>query len=155
MVIQKAKKEHAAQIVQLLKYICALHKKGRPDVFISDSPKYNEEEVRRLLDDEKTFICVALDGDEVTGYLIAELKEGVPSRHMRGIKTLYIDDLCVKETRKRQGIGKALFEQARLTAREYNCERIDLNVWAFNETAISFYEKMGLTVSKMTMEYKL
>jgi ribosomal protein S18 acetylase RimI-like enzyme len=155
MVIQKAKKEHAAQIVQLLKYICALHKKGRPDVFISDSPKYNEEEVRRLLDDEKTVIYVALDGDEVTGYLIAELKEGVPSRHMRGIKTLYIDDLCVKETRKRQGIGKALFEQARLIAREYNCERIDLNVWAFNTPAIEFYRKMGLEISRMHMEMKL
>ena len=155
MVIQKAKKEHAAQIVQLLKYICALHKKGQPDVFISDSPKYNEEEVRRLLDDEKTVIYVALDGDEVTGYLIAELKEGVPSRHMRGIKTLYIDDLCVKETRKRQGIGKALFEQARLIAREYNCERIDLNVWAFNTPAIEFYRKMGLEISRMHMEMKL
>ena len=154
MVIEKAKKEYAEQIAQLLQYIFSLHEKGRPDVF-AGRPKYDAEDIRRLIDGGKTLIYVALDGNEVTGYLIAALKDVPASPHMRAARTLYIDDLCVKESHKREGIGKALFEQAKRTAKFLDCERIDLNVWSFNDDAIKFYQKMGMTVSRMNMEYKL
>ncbi len=154
--IRKAEKKQAAQIVGLLEYIFALHKKGRPDVFAdTDSPKYTEEDVCRLIDDEKTVILSALDKDEVTGYLIAKFKDGAAAKHIKSVRTLYVDDLCVKETHKREGIGTALFEEAKRIARENGCERIELNVWAFNKDAIEFYTKTGLSVSRMTMEYKL
>ena len=155
MVIEKAKKEQAAQIVNLLRYICAVHRKGRPDVFISDMPKYDENEVCRLIDDENTRIITATENGEVLGYMIAEIKDGTPHPHIRRIKTLYIDDLCVKESQTRKGVGTALFKEAERIGKETGCERIDLNVWAFNEPAIEFYRKMGMTTSRMHMEKKL
>ena len=155
MIIDKAKKEQAKEIAELLKYICNIHKKGRPDVFISDQPKYDEKDVCRLIDDENTFIVTAEEDGKVIGYMIAELREGEPHPHIKSIKTLYIDDLCVAEDYAHKGVGTALFKEAKRIGKSFRCERIDLNVWAFNESAIRFYEKMGLTVSRMHMECKL
>lgn len=155
MIIEKAKKEQAQEIVKLLKYICGIHKKGRPDVFISDQPKYDEADVCRLIDDENYRIISAEEDGRVVGYMIAELTDGSKHPHMRSVKTLYIDDLCVDEAYAHKGVGTALFEEAKRIGKKLGCVRIDLNVWAFNEGAIKFYEKMGMTVSSMRMEYKL
>ena len=155
MIIGKAKKEQAAEIVALLKYICNIHKKGRPDIFISDQPKYDEDGVKRLIDDENTFVLTAVEDGKVIGYMIAILNKGENHPHIRRIKTLYIDDICVDKAHARSGVGTALFEEAKRMGKDLGCERIDLNVWAFNEDAIGFYEKMGMTVSRMHMEYKL
>ena len=40
-------------------------------------------------------------------------------------------------------------------AKSISADSIELNVWGFNESAISFYEHMGYKVQKSTMEYKL
>lgn len=155
MIIEKAKKEQAAEVVELLKYICEIHRKGRPDIFVSDQPKYDEEDVKRLIDEKDTFILTAAEDGKVAGYVIAELIDGSRHPHMRSVKTLYIDDICVAPDFAHKGVGTALFEEAKKLGKELGCIRIDLNVWAFNEDAIKFYEKMGMTVSRMYMEYKL
>ena len=155
MIIKKAKKEQAEEIVELLKYICGIHKKGRPDIFVSGQPKYDTEDVCRLIDDENYQIISAEEDGRVVGYMIAELIDGSKHPHMRSEKTLYIDDICVDEAYAHKGVGTALFEEAKRIGQELGCVRIDLNVWAFNEPAIKFYEKMGMTVSSMRMEYKL
>lgn len=155
MIIEKAKKEQAKEIVALLKYICDIHRKGRPDVFISGQPKYDEEAVCRLIDDEKYQIITAEDDGKVIGYMIAEIVDGAGHPHIRAAKTLYIDDICVDKEYAHKGVGTALFEEAKRIGKESGCERIDLNVWAFNGAAIEFYKKMGMSVSRMSMEYKL
>lgn len=155
MIIEAAKKEQAKEIVKLLKYICEIHRKGRPDIFVSDQSKYDEDDVKRLIDDEDTFIVAASEDSAVIGYMIAEIDDGKSNPHMRPVKTLYIDDICVAENFAHKGVGTALFEEAKRIGRSQGCERIDLNVWAFNTAAIDFYKKMGLTVSRMHMECKL
>ena len=153
--ISKAERSQAKEIVELLKYICAVHRKGRPDVFISDQPKYDESAVCGLMDDENTFVITASDDGRVVGYMIAELIDEKKHPHLCQIRTFYIDDICVAEDCARKGIGTMLFDEAKRMAKELSCERIDLNVWAFNKKAIKFYEKMGLTVSRMHMECKI
>ena len=66
--------------------------------------------------------------------------------------TLYIDDLCVEETCRGQHIGEQLYHQVEQYARQRRCHAITLNVWAFNENAKAFYEKMGLKPLKIGME---
>ena len=155
MIIEKAKKEQAQNIVELLKYICEVHRKGRPDVFISGQPKYDTDALCRLMDDDDYRIVTATEDGRVIGYMISKITENENGPHIRYAKTLYIDDICVDKSYANTGVGTALFEEAKHIGKELGCERIDLNVWAFNEPAIKFYEKMGMTVSKMYMEYKL
>ncbi|MBQ7699562.1 MAG: GNAT family N-acetyltransferase [Clostridia bacterium] len=155
MIIEKAKKEQAKEIVTLLKYICEVHRKGRPDVFISGQPKYDEEAVCRLIDDENYRLVAATEDGYVIGYMIAKIVENESGPHIKTVKTLYIDDICVDKRYAHKGVGTALFEEAKRIGKGSGCERIDLNVWAFNGAAIEFYKKMGMSVSRMSMEYKL
>ena len=52
-------------------------------------------------------------------------------------------------------IGAADGAAERKYAKEINVDNLELNVWNFNKQAISFYEHMGFTVQKSTMEIKL
>ena len=155
MKIEKAKKEQAPEIVELLRYICEIHRKGRPDVFISGQPKYDTEALCRMMDDESYRIAAASEDGRVIGYMISKIIKNESGPHIRSAKTLYIDDICVDKAYAHKGVGTSLFEEARRIGKDEGCERIDLNVWAFNESAIKFYEKMGMTVSRMHMECKL
>lgn len=152
MIIGSAKKEQAEQIARLLGYICEFHAKGRPDIFVPGSAKYDAESVCRLIDDPGVTVLTAAEGDNVLGYLIAKVTFTGTDPHIRRMKTFYVDDLCVSPEHARTGVGTALFNEARRRAKELGCERIDLNVWSFNEGAIRFYEKMGLSVYRMHME---
>ena len=40
-------------------------------------------------------------------------------------------------------------------AEKCGCHIVELNVWAFNESAVEFYKSCGMTVQRMYMEYVL
>ena len=70
----------------------------------------------------------------------------------RTSKRFTIDDLCVDEQARGQGIGKDLYEFVVQFARESGCYNLTLNVWAANPGAMRFYEKCGLVPQKIGME---
>jgi len=74
---------------------------------------------------------------------------------MTDIKTLYIDDLCVDETARGKKIGKLLYEASLDLARSLGCYNLTLNVWSCNESALRFYQSLGLVPQKIGMEIVL
>ena len=66
--------------------------------------------------------------------------------------TVYIDDICVDEAARGQGVGKALYEYILAYAREKGAYNVTLNVWSCNPGAMAFYEKLGLVPYKVGME---
>ncbi len=66
--------------------------------------------------------------------------------------TLYVDDICVDENARGQGVGRRLFEHVEKYARDEGFYNITLNVWAFNEGARAFYESCGMQVQRYGME---
>ena len=71
------------------------------------------------------------------------------------IKTLYIDDLCIDENHRGQHVGSALYDAACKYAKMRKCYNVTLNVWCCNESAVKFYESLGLTPQKIGMEMPL
>ena len=65
---------------------------------------------------------------------------------------MYIDDLCVDETKRGMHIGKTLYEAVLDFARKQGCYNVTLNVWSCNESAMKFYESCGLKPQKVGME---
>lgn len=63
-------------------------------------------------------------------------------------KSLYLEDLYVKDTYRGQNIGTALMEKVMEVARKEKCKRFRLQVLNWNEPAIGFYEKNGFTVDR-------
>ena len=73
---------------------------------------------------------------------------------LRDRKSLYIDDLCVDEACRRQGIAKALWDYTLDYAKKEGFDAVTLNVWAGN-SAEAFYRQMGMRTQKTVMELPL
>lgn len=150
--IRQAQRKDIPRILELLAEVDMVHHKGRPDIF-KIGTKYNENELKTLLLDEKRPILVATDqNDDVTGYCFCIYQRHENDSVLTDIKTLYIDDLCVDEDLRGRHIGKELYDAAVRLARENGCYNLTLNVWSCNPSAMRFYESMGLVPQKIGME---
>ncbi len=156
MIIRKARMEDRLGIERLLKEVNNLHQKLRPDIFIENAIKYNEEQFNALISNGATSVFVAVDDEgKVIGHLFCSIRDYKQVAVYKDFKTLFIDDLCVAESAHRQGIGKSLFDFALKYARQNGCYDVTLNVWSGNDSALAFYGKMGMFPKETQMEYIL
>ena len=65
---------------------------------------------------------------------------------------LDIDEFCVDEACRRQGVASAMIRFIRDFAKERGYHRIELNMWEFNREALAFYEAAGFTTFRRYME---
>ena len=150
--IRRAIEKDIPKIIDLLKQVCLVHHNGRPDIF-KVGTKYSAEELKAILNDETRPILVSVDeNDNVQGYCFCIYQQHVNNSVLTDIKTLYIDDLCVDETLRFKGIGKELYDSAVKLAKETGCYNLTLNVWSCNQSALKFYESLGLLPQKIGME---
>jgi len=150
--IRRAEPTDIPGIVRLLEYTCNFHHKGRPDIFKAGGKKYGSETLLAILNDKLRVIFVAITEDGyLAGFCFCEW-QAFSMPFINEHTSLYIDDICVDETYRRQGIGKKLFAAAVEFAKESEVYAIDLNVWEFNESAIKFYESLGFTTRFRKME---
>ena len=56
---------------------------------------------------------------------------------------------------RRKGIGKLLIEEVKKQARENDYNKIELNCWEFNESAMKFYESIGFKTQRRIMGLEL
>ena len=152
--IRKANKGDIKGLIALLYQADAVHHGIRPDLFKGNTPKYSEQELEAIIDDDSKPIFVFDDGN-ILGHAFCQIVEVRNHRLLQDIKTLYIDDICVEETARGRHIGKALYEFVRDYAQSIGCYNITLNVWEGNAPAYSFYQNMGMRIQKTTMEVLL
>ena len=67
---------------------------------------------------------------------------------------MYIDDLCVDEACRGKHIGTALYAYVKDFAKSIGADSLTLNVWEGNDSAKAFYEHLGMSVQRTTMEDK-
>ena len=153
MEIRRAKKEDIARLSDLLSQVLEIHAKLRPDLFMSGTTKYNQEQLEEMINNDTKPIYVAVINDYVVGYAMCQIR--VPTSNMYPIKVFHLDDLCVDEKYRKQGIGEALYQKVVETAKDNNCYEVTLNVWPGNDAALKFYEKMGMKTRSVFMEHIL
>lgn len=139
-------------LLALLRQVGLVHHNGRPDIFRANAQKYSASQIIAMLENPKTPIFAAVEGDRVLGYCFCIRKVHKDDPVISDHEELYIDDLCVDEACRGQHIGKALFEHAKVFAREQGCYNVTLNVWSCNESAMRFYERCGLKPQKVGLE---
>jgi ribosomal protein S18 acetylase RimI-like enzyme len=96
-----------------------------------------------LIADENVGLFVAESGESILGFAHAAIRETpdiplfVPRRYA------VLIDLVVRSGYQKRGIGRTLVDKAQAWAIAQRVTSIELNVFEFNENAISFYEKLG------------
>ena len=152
MEIRLAKQKDIPRLIDLLLQVGQVHHELRPDIFPPRTLKYDEEYLTELLDEEVCPVFVAVEDDFVVGYCFCALREYQGSAVVGVRRELYIDDLCVDEKCRRQGIASSLYRYVRSYAKDCGCQAVTLNVWCGNDDAMGFYEKMGMRPRHITME---
>lgn len=102
---------------------------------------FNLTQLEKELSNISTEFHFIYSNGELAGYLKVNTNE-TQSESM-GNDSLEIERIYISKKFHKQGLGKFLMNKAIEIATERNKGKIWLGVWEKNESAISFYEKMG------------
>lgn len=156
IIIRNAVIDDCERIRPLQKEIACLHRKGRPDLFKSEARYFTREAFAERLDDPKHTVLIAeTDTGEAVGYVFARIVSHRNHPTYINFDCFYIDDICVKKSYQRNGIGKKLLERCKEEAEKNKCKMLELSVWEFNKDAIAFYESCKMTTQVRRMEFRL
>ena len=155
MEIRMAEEWNIPDLIRLLQQVGQVHHVIRPDIFRDGAQKYNEADLKALLADPQYSISVALEGETVLGYCFSIHRAYQGNPVLTDRRELYIDDICVDEACRGQGVATKLYEDTLRRAKDAGYDFVTLNVWNGNDGAMYFYEKMGMTPRNITMETKL
>ena len=154
MLIRRAEISDIPDILRLLVQVCNVHQDIRPDIFKRDGVKYTESDLTELLADETRPVWCAVEDEHFLGYCFCQWKESRDSSVSTDRKELYIDDLCVDETARGNGVATVLFRHVTAVAKAAGAKFITLNVWEGN-SARNLYDKMGMKPRKVFMDLPL
>lgn len=70
-------------------------------------------------------------------------------------KSIYLDDLYVKEAFRGKGIGSELMQYVFEIARKNNCKKVRWQVSNWNSKAIDFYKKLGAEINDIEINCDL
>ncbi len=153
MSIRRAEMKDIDDMLRLLTEVNMVHHTIRPDLFKGPATKYSREELAEKLKAEEDPIFVFTDEeDKMLGYIFCEAQEVKESPLRTGIRTLYIDDLCVDEVSRGQHVGRRLYEYVLDYARSKGYYNVTLHVWGGNDSALKFYKKMGMQDQYLCLE---
>lgn len=125
-----------------------LHVENRPDFYIENEHPINKKEYKAMLNNQNKINIAYIIDDEIVGVCFATIKDRIE-------KSIYIDDIFVLEEFRHQGIATKLYKQVESIAKDIGAKRIDLTVWQFNNTALKFYESLGMEAQRKILETRL
>ena len=136
----------------LAKQVHAMHVAWRPDIYEMVEELYSQQ---RMLDAirERALYVAKVDGT-VVGYVLIKIRSydwpGVVKR-----KVMLVDEICVEESLRGHGIGKAMMEDVHALAKAFGCTDMQLGVYPQNDAAVGFYQKCGFTIRSIDMQRKV
>lgn len=142
-------------MIDLLQQVGEVHHRIRPDLFRDGAQKYSEADLEELLKDPSRPVFGAIQDGKLLGYCFCILEEVKDNPVLRDVKSLYIDDLCVDESCRGQGVASKLYAHVCDYAKSIGCRSVTLNVWYGNDNAMKFYENRGMKPRKIYMEASL
>lgn len=116
---------------------------GRPDVRGREDEDEHRRAFERYLARPDATAFVALDGDEVVGFIDLEFRQ----RLNFSTPQAWVPDLVVTEESRSRGAGKALLAAAMERAQEEDCWSLELESAVWRERAHAFYRREGMTHS--------
>ena len=152
MIVRMAEKEDLEQVNLLRRQVNDLHVAGKPEVF---KPGFSDE-LRQYINviwaDPEQWIAVAEADGAVRGFAVLHHIHRPENPFMYERDFLDIDEFCVDEAWRRQGIATAMIDFIREFAAAHGFHRLELNMWEFNRDALAFYEAAGFATFRRYME---
>ncbi len=136
MTIRKATKNDMPSVLELIQELATFEKE--PDAVVVTV----DDLIRDGFSENPLFQCFVADVDgEIIGMALYYYRYST----WKG-KTIHLEDLIVKESKRGTGAGFALYKEIIKQGKADNVRRIEWNVLDWNTPAIDFYEKSGAKV---------
>ena len=136
MIIRKATKNDMPSVLELIQELATFEKE--PDAVVVTV----DDLVRDGFSENPLFQCFVAEVDgEIIGMALYYYRYST----WKG-KTIHLEDLIVKESKRGTGAGFALYKEIIKQGKAENVRRIEWNVLDWNTPAINFYEKSGAKV---------
>ena len=136
MIIRKGQKEDMPAVLELIKELAAFEKE--PDAVVVTV----DDLVRDGFGDKPLFMTfVAEQDNEIIGMALFYYRYST----WKG-KTIHLEDLIVKESKRGTGAGSALYRQVIKFAKREGVRRVEWVVLNWNKHAIEFYERSGASI---------
>ena len=125
----------------------AHHAKALPTFFKQPSAyTFPPVAVRELLTKPTNVIFLAEVDGQAVGYLYADTTPAQETATTYELDRLWIHHIEVIPPYQRRGVGKALIDAAKKHAYGESIMTVALSVWAFNQSAIDFFEAQGFVM---------
>ena len=136
MIIRKATKKDMQSVLELIQELAIFEKE--PDAVVVTV----DDLVRDGFSENPLFQCfVAEEENNIIGMALFYYRYST----WKG-KTIHLEDLIVKESKRGTGAGFALYKEIIKQGKAENVRRIEWNVLDWNIAAIDFYEKSGAKI---------
>ncbi|WP_410548826.1 GNAT family N-acetyltransferase [Aureivirga sp. CE67] len=136
MIIREGQKEDMPAVLELIRELAVFEKEPEAVVITA------EDLVKDGFSENPLFnTFVALEGDDIIGAALF-----YPRYSTWKGKTIHLEDLIVRESKRKFGVGKKLYNKVLEYAKNEGVRRVEWVVLDWNQNAIDFYEKSGATV---------
>ncbi len=118
------------------------HHVQSPELFKTAEDIEQEKSIARYLDDPECLVYVAVYEKEIVGFIsghFCELTSTVSQPVMMGS----VDELYVLPEFRKRGVAKLLLARIETTFTQYGAKQMFVEVWDFNQQALSLYSKQG------------
>ena len=151
--VRFAVRDDLARVNELRQQVHSVHVKGRPDVFYEEYGPELKAYAKTFLTEENKALIVAEKDGVICGFACVELMVKPASLTCKEREYYAVHEFGVDETLRRSGVGKALIAFIKEDAKKRGFDRIELNMWEFNESALRFYESVGFKTYRRYLEY--
>ncbi|MCQ4021474.1 MULTISPECIES: GNAT family N-acetyltransferase [unclassified Ruminococcus] len=151
--VRYAKFEELGKVNELRKQVNELHCKGRPDIFRGGFCKEMQDIIFAIWENKDTDVIVAVRSGDICGFACVEYITKPLSPYNLERKYYHIVEFGVDKKYRRRGVATEMFEFIKEQAKLKGLDKIELDMWEFNEDALKFYEAIGFKTYRRYMEF--
>ena len=152
LVVRYAKENELEAVNRIRKQVNEVHTNGRPDIFREDGWQFIEHFVYTRFDQENSGIIVAAIEEKIVGFAVVQYIVKPESPYSKERRFYHIEEFGVDENHRRKGIATAIIDFTKEDAKKRGFQKIELDMWEFNESALAFYERVGFKTYRRYME---
>lgn len=150
--VRLAREDELERVNEIRKMVNDVHVNGRPDIFKAGFDDALKNYIYEIWNAENKDIFVAERDGIICGFACIQYVDRSETPFMAARKFYSVDEFGVDEKFRRQGIATELIEFIRSEAKRLGMNRVELNMWEFNEGALAFYEAVGFKTYRRYME---
>ena len=137
---------------RMAQQVHAMHVSWRPDIYKEEEELISGEELFYEIMRKQLYVA------KIHGQAVGYVRFAIRSFDWCGVvprTVMLIEEFCVEEAFRGQGIGTQMVQELRVLAKAFGCTDLQLSVYPQNDAAVSFYQKCGFMIQTIGMQRKV